>query len=169
MVSRFIQCQRWINEVQAKDLTVPMIFARIVEKHPNKTCFIFEDKTWTFKQVNWFSMAAVCICCVINWGARVHRSHSIQKLYIFVLQSAVYFFLGGGAITKRIAGISMVTSVVERFRSTSWATRWRTFSKTPVSNRTTRWLWWWTIGPSTWPFGSAWPKPASSRRSSTTT
>ena len=52
MVSRFIQCQRWINEVQAKDLTVPMIFARIVEKHPNKTCFIFENKTWTFKQVD---------------------------------------------------------------------------------------------------------------------
>lgn len=32
-------------------MTVPMVFEENVKKHPNKVCFIFEGREWTFKEV----------------------------------------------------------------------------------------------------------------------
>jgi hypothetical protein len=35
-----------------KNLTTADIFLENVKKNPNKACIIFEDKTWTFQDVN---------------------------------------------------------------------------------------------------------------------
>ncbi|KOB79132.1 Fatty acid transport protein [Operophtera brumata] len=36
--------------------SMPDIFHQMVKKHPNKACFLFEDETWTFEQVEQFSL-----------------------------------------------------------------------------------------------------------------
>ncbi|XP_046376251.2 long-chain fatty acid transport protein 4-like [Haliotis rufescens] len=38
-----------------KNATVPALFQNNVKKHPNRACFIYEDKTWTFKDVEKYS------------------------------------------------------------------------------------------------------------------
>jgi len=35
-----------------ENMTVPKLFLENVKKNPNKACIIFEDKTWTFLDVN---------------------------------------------------------------------------------------------------------------------
>ncbi|XP_021197440.3 long-chain fatty acid transport protein 4 isoform X1 [Helicoverpa armigera] len=39
-----------------KNWSMPDIFHQLVIKHPNKACFLFEDETWTFQQVEEFSL-----------------------------------------------------------------------------------------------------------------
>jgi hypothetical protein len=35
-----------------ENISVPKLFLRNLKKNPNKACIIFEDKTWTFQDVN---------------------------------------------------------------------------------------------------------------------
>ena len=40
-----------MRKFQHKNLTIPMVFEKFVREHPQKACYIFEDKVWTFKMV----------------------------------------------------------------------------------------------------------------------
>lgn len=40
-----------MREYTNKDFTIADVFHKQVAKHPNKVCFVFEDKEWTFQQV----------------------------------------------------------------------------------------------------------------------
>lgn len=50
-LSRYLQVLLRVRNFQRKNWTVPMVFDTYVKKHPNKAAFIFEGKTWTFKDV----------------------------------------------------------------------------------------------------------------------
>ncbi|XP_050675511.1 long-chain fatty acid transport protein 4 [Leptidea sinapis] len=43
------------------NLTVPDIFHEVVQKHPNKACFLFQDEVWTFKEVEDFSLRMTAV------------------------------------------------------------------------------------------------------------
>ncbi|CAH0726565.1 unnamed protein product, partial [Brenthis ino] len=44
------------NKFTKKNWSMPDIFHETVKKHPKKACFLFEDETWTFQQVEDFSL-----------------------------------------------------------------------------------------------------------------
>jgi hypothetical protein len=50
-LSRYAKLLLWIRNFQNCNLTVPLVFEQFVNKHPDKTCIIFEGKIWTFKMV----------------------------------------------------------------------------------------------------------------------
>ncbi|XP_068621663.1 long-chain fatty acid transport protein 4-like isoform X2 [Battus philenor] len=39
-----------------KNYSMPEIFHDVVTRHPNKACFLYEDETWTFKQIEDYSL-----------------------------------------------------------------------------------------------------------------
>ncbi|XP_045542356.1 long-chain fatty acid transport protein 4 isoform X1 [Papilio machaon] len=39
-----------------KNFSMPEIFHNVVLRHPDKACFLYEDETWTFKQIEDFSL-----------------------------------------------------------------------------------------------------------------
>ncbi|KAJ0181726.1 hypothetical protein K1T71_002448 [Dendrolimus kikuchii] len=39
-----------------KNLTIPDIFHDVVQRHPDKPCFLFQDEVWTFKEVEDYSL-----------------------------------------------------------------------------------------------------------------
>ncbi|KPJ11959.1 Long-chain fatty acid transport protein 4 [Papilio machaon] len=43
-------------QLTRKNWTLPDIFHFVVQRHPEKPCFIFQDETWTFKEVEDFSL-----------------------------------------------------------------------------------------------------------------
>ncbi|CAK1549763.1 unnamed protein product [Leptosia nina] len=52
----YVKILRLTNNFSKRDMTMPDIFHENVKRHPNKPCFLFEDETWTFKQVEDFSL-----------------------------------------------------------------------------------------------------------------
>ena len=48
---RYLKLLLWMRKFQHKNLTIPMVFEKFVQEHPQKACYIFEDKVWTFKMV----------------------------------------------------------------------------------------------------------------------
>ncbi|XP_063902573.1 long-chain fatty acid transport protein 4-like isoform X1 [Zophobas morio] len=60
-----IQIKSW----QRKNLTLADIFRHNVQKHPHKTCILFEDQEWNFAQVEEFS----------NKVANVFKSHGYKR------------------------------------------------------------------------------------------
>ncbi|CAH4031587.1 unnamed protein product [Pieris brassicae] len=52
----YVKILRLTNNFSKRDWTMPDIFHENVKRHPNKPCFLFEDETWTFKQVEDFSL-----------------------------------------------------------------------------------------------------------------
>lgn len=44
-----------ITLCKRRNETVPIAFKKIVAKHPNKTLFLFEDESWTFKEIDDYS------------------------------------------------------------------------------------------------------------------
>ncbi|KAM3962773.1 long-chain fatty acid transport protein 4 [Aphomia sociella] len=44
-----------------KNWTLPDIFHDVVQKHPNKPCFLFQDEIWTFKEVEDFSLRMTAV------------------------------------------------------------------------------------------------------------
>ena len=40
-----------------KNMTIPKLFAENVRKYPNRPCFVFEEKTWTYSDVDHYSNA----------------------------------------------------------------------------------------------------------------
>jgi solute carrier family 27 fatty acid transporter 1/4 len=44
-----------------KRLTVTKVFEENVRKHPNKACIVFDDETWSFKQVSVFSIKCISL------------------------------------------------------------------------------------------------------------
>jgi len=51
-LSRYIRVQLTMRYYARNNMTVPRIFEAMVKKHPDRTCFIFEDTKWTFREVN---------------------------------------------------------------------------------------------------------------------
>jgi hypothetical protein len=49
---RYIGLMIQVYSHQRQDLNVGDIFRKQVAKHPNKVCYIFEDREWTFAQVD---------------------------------------------------------------------------------------------------------------------
>ncbi|XP_075213342.1 long-chain fatty acid transport protein 4-like [Lycorma delicatula] len=58
-----------VRQLSKKDISIGEIFRQNASKHPNKVCFIFEDKEWTFAQVEEYS----------NRIANVFKSHGFRK------------------------------------------------------------------------------------------
>lgn len=52
---RYVQLKLKIYHAQKNNLSVPKLFQSIVQKHPHKVAFYFEDETWTFTQVDQLS------------------------------------------------------------------------------------------------------------------
>lgn len=45
----------WITKKFArKNLSIPDIFHEVVNRHPDKPCFLFQEEVWTFKEVGSF-------------------------------------------------------------------------------------------------------------------
>ncbi|XP_046412679.1 long-chain fatty acid transport protein 4-like isoform X1 [Neodiprion fabricii] len=68
-VLRYITLLWSIRSHEKKNRCVADIFAQYVTKHPNKTCFIYEDQEWTFQQIEDFS----------NKVATVFKTHGYHK------------------------------------------------------------------------------------------
>ncbi|RZF40359.1 hypothetical protein LSTR_LSTR008789 [Laodelphax striatellus] len=68
-LSRYLIFLWSVRQLSRKDLSIGEIFRRNATKHPNKVCFIFEDKEWTFAQVEEYS----------NRVANVFKSHGFRK------------------------------------------------------------------------------------------
>ncbi|XP_023713297.2 long-chain fatty acid transport protein 4 isoform X1 [Cryptotermes secundus] len=68
-VCRYIGLLIQVRSHQRKNLNIADIFRQRVAKHPNKVCFIFEDKEWTFAQVEEYS----------NKVANVFKNHGYRK------------------------------------------------------------------------------------------
>lgn len=51
-LNRYIGLMIEVHSHQRQDLNISDIFRKRVAKHPNKICFIFEDREWTFAQVD---------------------------------------------------------------------------------------------------------------------
>ncbi|KAJ9588450.1 hypothetical protein L9F63_018183, partial [Diploptera punctata] len=68
-VGRYIGLLIQVRSHMKKDVCIADIFRWQVAKHPNKPCFIFEDKEWTFAQVEEYS----------NKVANVFKNHGYQK------------------------------------------------------------------------------------------
>ena len=49
---RYIGLMIQVYSYQRQNLNISDIFRKQVAKHPNKICFIFEDREWTFAQVD---------------------------------------------------------------------------------------------------------------------
>ena len=43
-----------IRQFEKSNSTIPEKFLKVVNKHPNKACIIFDDQIWTFQQVKIF-------------------------------------------------------------------------------------------------------------------
>lgn len=52
----YIKILRLTKNFTKKSWSMPDIFHQQVLKHPNKACFLFEDETWTFQQVEEYSL-----------------------------------------------------------------------------------------------------------------
>ncbi|XP_069360638.1 long-chain fatty acid transport protein 4-like [Maniola hyperantus] len=52
----YIKILRLSNNFTKKNWSMPDIFHEVVKKHPKKICFLFEDESWTFQQVEEFSL-----------------------------------------------------------------------------------------------------------------
>lgn len=68
-VCRYIGLLIQVRSHQRKNLNIGDIFRQRVAKHPNKICFVFEDKEWTFAQVEDYS----------NKVANVFKNHGYRK------------------------------------------------------------------------------------------
>ncbi|XP_059059383.1 long-chain fatty acid transport protein 4-like [Achroia grisella] len=44
-----------------RNWTIPDIFHDVVQKHPNKPCFLFQDEVWTFQEVEDFSLRMTAV------------------------------------------------------------------------------------------------------------
>ncbi len=51
-LTRYLNVLLRVRRHQRNNETVPVIFEQNVKKHPNKVCFIFEGREYTFKEVN---------------------------------------------------------------------------------------------------------------------
>ncbi|XP_046676184.1 long-chain fatty acid transport protein 4 isoform X2 [Homalodisca vitripennis] len=54
-LQRYLRFLWSVRNLKKKDMSIGEVFAQHVEKRPNDICFIFEDKEWTFAQVDEFS------------------------------------------------------------------------------------------------------------------
>ncbi|XP_037033095.1 long-chain fatty acid transport protein 4 [Bradysia coprophila] len=52
---RYLKLVVLVKRYQRKNVTIGDVFVNLVTKHPNKICFVFEDREWTFNEVNEFS------------------------------------------------------------------------------------------------------------------
>ncbi|CAB3249824.1 unnamed protein product [Arctia plantaginis] len=52
----------WITKKFArKNLSIPDIFHEVVNRHPDKPCFLFQDEVWTFKEVEDYSLRVTAV------------------------------------------------------------------------------------------------------------
>ncbi|CAH0726566.1 unnamed protein product, partial [Brenthis ino] len=49
------------KKFSSKNYTLPDIFHETVQKHPNKTCFLFQNQVWTFAMVETFSLRVTAV------------------------------------------------------------------------------------------------------------
>jgi solute carrier family 27 fatty acid transporter 1/4 len=52
---RYVRLLVLMYYFQKCNLTVPQAFSRTVKRHENKACLIFEDQTWTFRDLENYS------------------------------------------------------------------------------------------------------------------
>ncbi|XP_041971166.1 long-chain fatty acid transport protein 4-like [Aricia agestis] len=52
----YIKILRMSGSFTKKNWSMPDIFHAVVKKHPHKACFLFENETWTFQQVEDYSL-----------------------------------------------------------------------------------------------------------------
>uniref|UniRef100_A0A1B6LW85 long-chain-fatty-acid--CoA ligase n=1 Tax=Graphocephala atropunctata TaxID=36148 RepID=A0A1B6LW85_9HEMI len=54
-LQRYLRFLWSVRNLKKRDMSIGEVFAQHVEKRPNDVCFIFEDREWTFTQVEEFS------------------------------------------------------------------------------------------------------------------
>ncbi|KAJ2953512.1 hypothetical protein O0L34_g1113 [Tuta absoluta] len=57
----YIKILRLTKKFTNKNWSMPDIFHEQVKKHPHKACFLFEEETWTFQQVEDFSLRTTAV------------------------------------------------------------------------------------------------------------
>ncbi|KAG6465913.1 hypothetical protein O3G_MSEX015493 [Manduca sexta] len=57
----YIKILRLSRTFTKKKWAMPDIFHQMVKKHPDKACFLFENETWTFKQVEDYSLRVTAV------------------------------------------------------------------------------------------------------------
>ncbi|KAJ8726236.1 hypothetical protein PYW07_000934 [Mythimna separata] len=52
----------WITrKFSSKNLTLPDVFHEVVNRHPDKPCFLFQDEVWSFKEVEGYSLRVTAV------------------------------------------------------------------------------------------------------------
>lgn len=60
----------WVTKkIARRNLTIPDIFHEVVERHPDKPCFLFQDEVWTFKEVEDYSLRVTAVL----------KAHGVKK------------------------------------------------------------------------------------------
>lgn len=49
---RFLKMNHLIYKWDSSQETIPKLFTKLVEKHPKRVAFYFEDEAWTYQQVS---------------------------------------------------------------------------------------------------------------------
>jgi solute carrier family 27 fatty acid transporter 1/4 len=51
----FLRSKKKLDEFDQKQLSVADVFRKLVKKHPNKACIVFDDQTWTYQDMEDYS------------------------------------------------------------------------------------------------------------------
>jgi hypothetical protein len=51
---KLLKIKRKFRQFEKSNSSVPEVFRKLVAKHPNKPCVIFDDQIWTFQQVKFY-------------------------------------------------------------------------------------------------------------------
>lgn len=81
-LTRYLNVLLRVRRHQRNNETVPVIFEQNVKKHPNKVCFIFEGREYTFKEVNPVFKLLLILKLILlfiyfrstNWAIKLHMS-----------------------------------------------------------------------------------------------
>lgn len=52
---RYIKILYMVKRLQRRNVTIGDVFQEFVSKTPEKACFVYEDRVWTFREINEFS------------------------------------------------------------------------------------------------------------------
>ena len=61
-IKKLIEVKKILKEFEKDKSNTNESFNKLVRKHPNKACIVFNDETWTFKEVIWKFLYAFAFC-----------------------------------------------------------------------------------------------------------
>lgn len=81
---------KWnVRKYHRSGSSIPKLFKATADKYPNKTCFIFEDKRWTFQEVDLYSNA------IANYFFEAGvRQGNVVAIFMENHPAVVFYWLG---------------------------------------------------------------------------